>query len=48
MKTRLILAVVMAFTAQVALADCLLNGERVPDGTRNGAFVCQNGQWVPG
>lgn len=31
-----------------AMADCTLNGRNVPDGTRDGGFVCQNGQWVPG
>ena len=29
-----------------ALADCYLNGRTVPEGTRTGPLVCENGQWV--
>ena len=29
-----------------ALADYYLNGRRVPEGTRTGPLVCENGQWV--
>jgi hypothetical protein len=37
-----------AALAGPALADCTWNGKRVPEGTRNGAFVCQDGQWIAG
>lgn len=36
----------LATLAGPALADCMYNGRSVPEGTRNGAFVCENGQWV--
>jgi hypothetical protein len=29
-----------------ALADCVLNGKRLPEGTRIGSLVCEYGQWV--
>ena len=29
-----------------ALADCVLNGKRLPEGTRIGSLVCEFGQWV--
>lgn len=29
-----------------ATADCFFNGRRVPEGTRVGPLVCQDGQWV--
>jgi hypothetical protein len=32
--------------AEQALADCYLNGRPVPEGTRTGPLVCENGQWV--
>jgi hypothetical protein len=28
------------------LADCYHNGQQVPEGTRIGALVCENGKWV--
>ena len=28
-----------------ALADCVLNGKRLPEGTRIGSLVCEYGQW---
>lgn len=28
------------------LADCVLNGKRLPEGTRIGSLVCEYGQWV--
>jgi hypothetical protein len=30
-----------------ALADCYHNGRLVPEGTRIGPIVCENGKWVP-
>jgi hypothetical protein len=30
-----------------AMADCLYNGKRVPEGTRIGPLVCEHGRWVP-
>lgn len=44
----LLLTLALAALAGPALADCTYNGKSVPEGTRNGAFVCQDGQWVPG
>lgn len=44
----LLLVLALAALAGPARADCTYNGSPVPEGTRNGAFVCQNGQWVPG
>lgn len=38
----------MLALAGPAVADCTLYGKSVPEGTRDGGFVCQNGQWVPG
>ena len=29
-----------------ALADCVLNGKPLPEGTRIGPLVCEYGQWV--
>jgi hypothetical protein len=29
-----------------AFADCVLNGKRLPEGTRIGSLVCEYGQWV--
>jgi hypothetical protein len=29
-----------------AFADCYHNGQRVPEGTRIGPVVCQNGSWI--
>jgi hypothetical protein len=29
-----------------ALADCYHNGKQVPEGTRVGVLVCENGKWV--
>ena len=29
-----------------AFADCILNGKRLPEGTRIGSLVCEYGQWV--
>lgn len=46
-----ILAVVIGFVLAVAapaVADCTLYGKDVPEGTRDGGFVCRDGQWVPG
>jgi hypothetical protein len=31
-----------------AYADCIHNGETVPEGTRIGGYVCVNGEWVDG
>jgi hypothetical protein len=28
------------------LADCFHNGKQVPEGTRVGVLVCENGKWV--
>ena len=28
------------------LADCYHNGKQVPEGTRIGTLVCENGKWV--
>jgi hypothetical protein len=28
------------------LADCYYNGKQVPEGTRVGVLVCENGKWV--
>jgi len=28
------------------LADCYHNGQQVPEGTRIGTLVCENGKWV--
>ena len=39
---------VMLAIAGPAVADCDLYGKSVPEGTRDGGFVCQDGQWVPG
>lgn len=44
----LLAAALFASLAGAALADCSHAGKQVPEGTRNGGLVCQNGQWVPG
>lgn len=41
-----IAALLILFGADEALADCYHNGELVPEGTRIGSLVCENGQWV--
>ena len=28
------------------LADCYHNGKQVPEGTRVGVLVCENGTWI--
>lgn len=28
------------------LADCFYNGRRMPEGSRVGVLVCENGKWV--
>ncbi len=43
----IVVGVVLSVAAP-AVADCTLNGKPVPEGTRDGGFVCQNGQWVQG
>lgn len=40
-----ILLIGIVLLPAVAAADCYYNGERVPEGTRVGAMVCENGQW---
>lgn len=42
----LALAIGLMTVALPALADCVSNGESYPEGTRAGAYVCENGQWV--
>lgn len=29
-----------------AIADCELDGESYPEGTKYGRYVCENGEWV--
>ncbi len=41
-------AAIILLTGLPALADCVYNGQTYPDGTRVGAFVCKDGQWVEG
>jgi hypothetical protein len=43
-----LLALLALLVAGPAAAVCYHNGEEVPEGTRVGGLVCQNGQWVPG
>jgi hypothetical protein len=40
-----VVLVFLIMTGQ-ALADCVLNGKRLPEGTRIGSLVCEYGQWV--
>ena len=40
-----VVLVFLIMTGQV-LADCVLNGKRLPEGTRIGSLVCEYGQWV--
>jgi hypothetical protein len=44
----LALAAAVALTAAPALADCYINGQQVPEGTKVGGLTCTNGQWVAG
>jgi hypothetical protein len=41
-----VLAIGLAAVAAPALADCVRDGQSYPEGTRAGAYVCENGQWV--
>jgi hypothetical protein len=43
----LTLAALLGFAAP-ARADCMHNGQIVPEGTRIGGFVCKDGRWVDG
>ena len=45
-KASIIGALVVLLGAGSAFADCNYNGKRVPEGTRVGVLVCQNGKWV--
>jgi hypothetical protein len=48
MRRIFVLAAGLAVLGGPAMADCVYAGKQVPEGTRNGAFVCQDGAWVPG
>ncbi|HSK38349.1 MAG TPA: hypothetical protein VK943_01145 [Arenibaculum sp.] len=39
---------VLVFSISTASAECWLDGQRYPEGTRLGPFVCVDGEWVPG
>jgi hypothetical protein len=45
-KISIIGALVVLLGAGSALADCNYNGKPVPEGTRVGVLVCENGKWV--
>jgi hypothetical protein len=38
--------IVFLLGAGPVLADCYHNGKPVPEGTRIGVLVCENGKWV--
>jgi hypothetical protein len=42
----LVVALGLIMMALPALADCVSDGKTYPEGTRAGAYVCENGQWV--
>ncbi len=42
------LAALALLAAAPAFADCVHNGVTVPEGTRIGGLVCQDGKWVEG
>lgn len=42
----LVLAIGLTAVALPALADCVSDGKSYPEGTRAGAYVCENGRWV--
>ncbi len=44
---RILMGVILVFAVHtLALAECILDGRRVPNGTRVGNLECRNGQWV--
>ena len=43
---RMMAAAMVIAVASPALADCVYNGKTVPEGTRVGPLVCENGRWV--
>ena len=45
-KTFIVGVLAVLLGAGTALADCNYNGKRVPEGTRIGVLVCENGKWV--
>jgi len=42
----LVVALGLIIVALPALADCVSDGKSYPEGTRAGAYVCENGKWV--
>ena len=42
----IVILMVSLIIAAQARADCFFNGKKVPEGTRVGPLVCDNGRWV--
>ena len=42
----ILVAAALVLGAGQALADCVADGKSYPEGTRAGAYVCENGEWV--
>ncbi len=45
-KITTVLATLFALGGGPVLADCYHNGKKMPEGTRIGVLVCEDGQWV--
>jgi hypothetical protein len=41
-----VVSVLLILMPTNALADCTYNGKQYSEGSRVGAFVCQQGRWV--